>query len=114
MPRDVAVPAPGTGCHFHKREDGPGLLAATPAFALARLDGQVEIFAADSGGPRLSNGLHRDYGSAAHSILLAEGPDGAATMTITDRFDRPIYKAGGAWRCRPSATASADGAAGAG
>jgi hypothetical protein len=107
-PHDAPMPAPGAGCHFREREDGPALLAATSEFALARFDGQFEIFAADSGGPMLSGGLRRDYSSGAHSILLDEAPDGpATTMTIRDRFDRPIYTATGEWRCTDTAEATA-------
>jgi hypothetical protein len=108
MPRDVAVPQPGAGCHFHQHPDGPALLAATPSFALARFDGRLEIFAADSGGPVLSMGLHRDYSSGEHTILLDEGPAGpATTLIIHDKFDRPIYTVTGEWHCRPVDTAPA-------
>jgi hypothetical protein len=100
VPRDVVMPAAGAGCHFRTRPGEPVTFVATPGVGLAKFEGRLEIFAADSGGPMLSNGLHRDYTSGAHAVRLAEAADGTGAMLdISDKFDRVVYTAAGKWQC---------------
>lgn len=90
------------GCSFvpDVARDGLPLLVAFPDKAMIRLEGKPLVFAADSASAEVADGVREEYVGRTHAVLLARWEqDGAFTMTVTDRFERPVFRALGALQC---------------
>lgn len=74
----------------------PMLIVGGPK-AVLLIDGEPAIFAADSGSPEVTAGVHARYVGRSYSAQFARQPD---RVTIRDRFERIVYQASGALSCR--------------
>lgn len=88
-----------SGCAF-RTDPNPGsfpLLVMGDTRAVLLLDGEPAVFAADSGSPTVTEGVHAKYVGRKYSAQFARAPD---RVTIRDRFERIVYQAPGTFSCR--------------
>lgn len=89
----------GSDCAF-ATDPNPGafpLLIVGGPKAVLLIDGEPAVFAADSGSPEVTAGVHARYVGRSYSAQFARQPD---RVTIRDRFERIVYQAPGTLSCR--------------
>ena len=94
---------PPGGCSFvpDAAQDGLPLLVTFPDKAMVRPEGKALVFAADSASAEVADGVRAEYVGRTHAVRLAnDGLGGAYSLTITDRFERPVFSASGALECK--------------
>lgn len=100
----------GTGCTFFEEgTEGDRLAIAIAETAALKLEGNVKIFAADSGSAEMPFGTSNRYTSREHVLDLQVADDWQAgdktrpnwkgRLTIRDPYERVVYTASGIWRC---------------
>lgn len=100
----------GAGCRFEPERGGAIVLLALREAAYMKLEGDMRVYAADSGSPALGNDIRTRYEGREAVIDLqtagGEGtPSGTATidwpgrLTVRDPYDRVVYGAVGTVRC---------------
>ena len=92
----------GAGCAFLEDAavDALPLVVALPQQALIKFGGKLLVFAADSASVELPQGVRAEYVGRTHALRLEERAEGdSALLTITDRFERPVFTTQGVLDC---------------
>lgn len=92
----------GAGCAFLPDgvADALPIVVALPQTALIKFGDKVLVLAADSASAALSSGVRAEYVGRTHALHLAERAEGdGALLTITDRFERPVFATLGLFDC---------------
>ena len=93
--------AGGKSCAFIAKGQTAVIALALDGRIELQIDSQPAVFSADKGSARLPSGAWSRY--LGKSLVLALDQPGAgspiARLVINDRFNRPVFEAGGSLRC---------------
>lgn len=100
----------GVSCSFVPAgQENPVALGMARA-AYVKLDEQMRRFAADKGGPAMPFGTWAKYDGKEYTLrfekgggegktLASEASEWPGRMTLSDPYDRVVYRSGGVFRC---------------
>ncbi|WP_295636609.1 hypothetical protein [Novosphingobium sp.] len=93
--------AGGKSCAFVAKGETAAIALALDGRIELQIDGQPAVFSADKGSARLPSGAWSRY--LGKALVLALDKPGAgspiARLVINDRYNRPVFEAGGKLRC---------------